>query len=230
MPTEDVTLRIKVEGDFEKFKNFLKKKNFEDDGEGFVITDSKGKQLFAMRVESEDNFTDSGMSLFGTRNRSVRNPRAIRDWFAKAAKRNGCSLSSFFIRELSMEMGGIFRYWVWPFTKPVADFFFNSYRPYDDDALNDTSISAQERNQMKKELQAAKKDYDKRLAGGEVLGLYIDGDEFTEAMDKAEDINEVEEQYDEALKKILKGENADCTVFYIKLEGDEVQDEDIIRF
>ena len=83
---------------------------------------------------------------------------------------------------------------------------------------------------MKKELQAAKKDYDKRLAGGEVLGLYIDGDEFTEAMDKAEDINEVEEQYDEALKKILKGENADCTVFYIKLEGDEVQDEDIIRF
>ena len=57
MPTEDVLLRIKVEGDFGEFRNFLEKNNLDNDKCGFGITDSDGEQIFAMEVESEWNYS-----------------------------------------------------------------------------------------------------------------------------------------------------------------------------
>jgi len=230
MPSEDVLLRVEFKGDFGKFRSFLEKNNFEGNQTGFGIIDSDGEQIFGMEVESDDIFTESGMELFGNKNWSVQNPRKIRDWFAENAKLNGCELASFFIKEVSEEMGGIFRYCVWPFPDAVADFFWNGWlRPWEDEDLCEDGIDADELTERKTEYEEERKNFTQRLADGEVLGLYIDKEEFLDAAE-TEGLNDVEERFDEALQNIMKGKHTDSTVYYIELDGDEVEDEDTINF
>ena len=230
MPREDVLLRVEFKGNFGNFREFLEENNFDDNKTEFGIIDSDDEQIFGMEVESEDNFTASGMELVGNKHWSVDNPRVIRDWFAENAKLNGCELASFFIREVSEEMGGIFRYWVWPFPDAVADFFWNGWvRPWEDEDLCDKDVDADELNERKAEYEEAKKNFTQRLADGEVLGLYIDQEEVCFAAE-TEGLNDAAERFDEALQNIMNGKHADASVYYIELDGNDVSDEDTIDF
>ncbi|MBP5639693.1 MAG: hypothetical protein J6X55_09460 [Victivallales bacterium] len=112
----------------------------------------------------------------------------------------------------------------------MADFFWNGWlRPWKDEDLCEDGIDAEELTERKNEYEEEKKNFTQRLAEGEVLGLYIDKEEFLDAAE-SEGLNDVEERFDEALQNIMKGKHADSTVHYIELDGDEVEDEDTIDF